>query len=109
MSKKSKESITIHNIKGTNHRQIHVDGASASVTPGGFVNVNFYSERNVIPKSTTFELNENGTLGDVISHSDDSKKGFIREFDFGVFMDVNTCKGIIELLERKIKELEPSK
>lgn len=104
MAKKKSDNITIHNIKGTNHRQIHVDGASAGLTPSGYININFYSERSVIPKATTFNINPDGTLGSVISTSEDSKDGIVREFDFGIFVDINTCKSLKQLLEHKIEE-----
>jgi hypothetical protein len=104
MAKKKEEIITIHNIKGTNHRQIHVDGASAGITPSGYINVNFYSERGVIPKSTSFKIKEDGTLGSVVGHSEESKDGIVREFDFGIFVDINTCKSLRQLLDQKIKE-----
>jgi hypothetical protein len=101
-----KDKIVIHNIKGSDFRQLHVDGASAGITPTGYINVNLYSQRNVIPKGTIFNINEDGSLGDLIGSTDDSKEGIVREYDFGFYTDINTCKSIIDLLEQKVKEYE---
>ena len=101
-----KKQITIHNIKSNQYRQIHSDGASAGITPSGLININFYSHRNVIPKGTTFELQEDGRLGKLLGITKDSKNGIVREYDFGVHMDINTCKSIRDLMDEKIKEYE---
>lgn len=101
-----KKKITIHNIKSNLYRQIHTDGANAGITPSGQINVNFYSHRNVIPKETTFDVEEDGTLGNLVSVGEDSKTGLVREFDFGLHMDIDTCKSIRDLLSQKIAEFE---
>ncbi|SFZ95210.1 hypothetical protein SAMN05428642_1156 [Flaviramulus basaltis] len=101
-----KKQITIHNIKSNQYRQIHSDGASAGITPSGLINISFYSHRNVIPKGTIFELENDGRLGKLVGITDDSKSGIVREYDFGVHMDVNTCKSIRDLMDEKIKEYE---
>lgn len=105
MSKnKQLSSITIHNIKNSLYRQVHVDGAHGGITPSGFINVNFFSQRGVIPKGTEFEINSEGQITRPIKDIDDSKQGIIREFEFGTYMDINTCISIKEFLERKIEE-----
>jgi hypothetical protein len=101
-----KNTISIHNIKSNQFRQSHTDGASAGITPSGHININFYSQRNAIPKETVFELNEDGTLGPLKNVSKDSKNGIIREYDFGIHVDIDTCIGIKNLLEQKIREYE---
>lgn len=101
-----KKEITIHNIKSNQYRQVHTDGASAGITPTGFININFYSNRNVIPKGTIFELNEDGKLGKLVGTTKDSKTGIVREYDFGIHLDINTCKSIRNLLNEKIEEYD---
>lgn len=102
-SKKS-NSITIHNIKNALYRQVHIDGAHGGITPTGFINVNFFSQRGVIPKGTEFELNQEGQITAAIKDTEDSKQGIVREFEFGTYMDINTCISIKEFLEKKIEE-----
>lgn len=101
---KQLNSITIHNIKNSLYRQVHVDGAHGGITPSGFINVNFFSQRGAIPKGTEFEVNSGGQITNPIKDIDDSKQGIIREFEFGTYMDINTCISIKEFLERKIEE-----
>lgn len=102
--KNNKETIVIHNVKNYGFRQVHVDGAHGGITPNGFLNLNFYSQRAVIPKGTEFSISDSGELGDAIKDIDDTKKGIIREFEFGTYMDINTCISLKNFLEKKIEE-----
>jgi hypothetical protein len=107
MAKKSeKKTIVIHNIKSTNYRQVHIDGAHGGITPNGFINVNFFGQRAAIPKGTEFSINELGELKDAIKDIDGSKSGIVREFEFGAYMDINTCISIKNFLEMKIEEFK---
>lgn len=103
-AKKSKDSLIIHNIKNSNYRQIHVDGAHGGITPTGYINLNFYSQRGSIPKGTEFELNSNGQIGEAIKNIDGTKNGIVREFEIGVYMDIQTCESLKQFLELKIEE-----
>lgn len=105
MSNKSdKKSIIIHNIKNPGFRQIHVDGAHGGITPTGFINLNFFSQRGVIPTGTEFEVGENDEIGNLKRNLKDSKSGIIREFEVGIYMDINSCKNLVSFLEQKISE-----
>ena len=75
------KTLEIHNLKSAEYREVHVDGALGGLTPTGYINVSFYGQRAVIPKSTIFEMTEEGRLGDRIKDSKESKKGIIREFN----------------------------
>ena len=100
------KSIVINNIKNSGYRQVHVDGAHGGITPSGFINLNFYSQRAVIPKGTEFLVMDNGNIGDMIKNTEDSKSGLVREFEFGIYMDINTCINLREFLTLKIEEYE---
>lgn len=107
-----KKSVVIHNIKNSGYRQIHVDGAQGGITPSGYINLNFYSQRGVIPKGTEFSVNEEGQITESIKDVDGSKSGIVREFEMGVYMDINTCENLKKFLEERIaqhKELTISK
>ncbi|MGF1638996.1 MAG: hypothetical protein ACFCUU_18110 [Cyclobacteriaceae bacterium] len=99
-----KNSTVIHNIKNSNFRQIHIDGAHGGITPSGYINLNFYSQRGVIPKGTEFAIDENGKITEVIKDIEGSKSGIIREFEFGVYMDINTCQNLKDFLEQRIED-----
>jgi hypothetical protein len=103
MSPKSK--IVFHNKITANYREVHIDGAFGGITPRNYINLSFYSERFPIPKSSTFEVNENATIGKLISNSDDSKIGIIREYEFGVYMDMRTAAELGRFLLEKVNEL----
>ena len=59
---KKSNSITIHNIKNSLYRQVHIDGAHGGITPTGLINVNFFSQKGVIPRGTEFEINNEGQI-----------------------------------------------
>ncbi len=98
--------ITIHNKISTNYKQVHADGAYAGITPRGLINISFYGERTPIPKASDFKITEDNQLGELISNSAESKSGILREFEFGVYLDVTTTKALITLLTDKIHEFE---
>ena len=99
-----KDSLIIHNVKNSGYRQIHVDGAHGGITPNGFINLNFYSQRGAIPAGTEFEINNRGDIGKPIKDIANSKKGIVREFEIGVYMDLATCESLKQFLELKIEE-----
>jgi hypothetical protein len=47
-----------------------------------------------------------GELKDAIKDIDGSKSGIVREFEFGAYMDINTCISIKNFLEMKIEEFK---
>lgn len=98
--------IEIHNkISGT-YRQVHVDGAYGGITPRGLLNLSFFAERVPIPKSTEFKLTDRGQVGDLIKNSADSKEGVLREFEFGIYFNIDVAKALVVLLSDKINQLE---
>lgn len=103
MAEEKEKNIQFHNKLSPNFREIHVDGAYGGITPRGYINLNFYAERFPIPKSTTYNLQEN-KLAEKIT--EECKAGIIREYEFGVYLDFNTATDIYNFLGQKIKELE---
>lgn len=109
MNKNSEEGslpkITFYNKIGSTFRQVHVDGAFGGISPKGLLNLNFFSERFAIPKQTEYVIKEDNSL-DKIKDSDDSKEGVIREYEFGVLLNLEAAKRLEVLLQETIKELE---
>lgn len=101
--KKDKETVLINNIKNSNYRQIHVDGALGGVTPTGKININFFAQRNAIPKATEYQI-EGVSLLKAVRNSAESLEGIVREFEFGVYMDIDTCTSLRDFLNKKIEE-----
>ena len=104
MSTNEKKTLVIHNVKNRNYRQMHVDGAHGGITPSGLINLSFYSQRGAIPKGSEFEITDDKQIGRLVKNIEGSKEGIIREFEFGIYMDVNTCVNLKNFLENKIKE-----
>ncbi len=106
MAKADKNSIVIHNIKNPGFRQIHVDGAQGGITPSGYINLNFYSQRGVIPLGTEFNIDQENKIAEPIKNIEGSKNGIVREFEIGIYMDINACESLKNFLESKIDELK---
>jgi len=100
-----KQTIEVHNKISPLFQQISIDGAFGGITPQGKINLNFFAERLPIPKSSIFEISGNKTAKK-ISDSPDSKKGIIREYSFGVYMNLNTAKGISLWLQEQVEKME---
>ena len=81
-NKGKKDSIVIHNIKSSGYRQVHIDGAHGTITPTGHVNVNFFSQREAIPKGTEFAIDKKGEITEALKDIEGSKNGTVREFEF---------------------------
>lgn len=104
MDNEKHNSLTIHNVKSHNYRQIHVDGVHGGLTPTGQINLSFFAQRLAIPKGTEFSVNESGAVENAIRDVNGSKSGIVREFEFGIYMDINTCESLKNFLESKIVE-----
>ena len=100
-----KDIITVHNRVSNIYKAIHVDGAYGGITPRGLLNLSFYSERSPIPKSTDFAL-KGEVVGDKIQDSPESLTGILREYEFGIYMDIQAAKAIVTSLNSKINDLE---
>jgi len=98
--------IEFHNKVNENFREVHVDGAHGGVTPRGFINANFYSERFPIPKSNILEFDEEANKFINSGIGEGSKEGIVRHYEFGVYMDLKTAKEFYKFLGGKINELE---
>lgn len=109
MSKDSKENNKIlfdtHFVKNSDFRTVLASGIFGGVTPTGLINLNVFSDRAPIPKRITFEVDPGvGQLNNEVDR--DSKEGVIREVHFGMLIDINTARSIIEWLNQKIGILE---
>ena len=109
MDNADKNNLEFHNKINPGYRQIHADGILGGITPKGLININFFSERFPIPKSTFYEFIAEKKLIKEIKHSDDSKEGIIREFEFGVYLEINAAKELSNWLLDKINEYETIK
>jgi len=99
-----KKEITIHNLKSKQYREVFADGASLGITPSGYFHLNFFAQRNAIPKGMVFEVTEEGEMGQLKSLLPDSKSGIVRQHEIGLYLDLKTCESLRDLLDQKIEE-----
>jgi len=99
--------VTFHLIKSNYFRVVHADGAWGGITPRGLIEVNFYSERQPIPRSLTHSFSlESGELGQEIKGARVSREGPVREVEVGVIMDLSCARAVRKWLDDKITALE---
>jgi hypothetical protein len=98
--------VTFHNKILQTFKSYHVDGAYGGITPRGLIALSFFTERFPIPKSQDYEIVDGGRVGSKISDSEDSLIGIIRQYEVSVYMDVNVCRELINLLTSKLSEYD---
>lgn len=87
-----------------NYSVYAINGAHGGLSPKGEIIMNVFFERQSIPKSTTHEINENGTLGREIDK--DQVEAVIRQVLFGLAMSPDTAKAIAVWLNQRAEEFE---
>ena len=98
--------LTFHNKINPHYRQIHVDGAIGGITPKGLINISFYAERFPVPQSTTYSVVNGNQLGEKIADKEQTKHGIIREYEFGVYMNLEAARDLKTWLDMKLREFE---
>ena len=92
--------VTFHLIKGSQFRNIYLDGAYGSLSPHNKIHVTLYAERNPIPQRITFDVAD----GLEAETSRECKDGVIRDVEANLVMDPSTAQLMIELLQACIAE-----
>jgi len=90
-----------------NYNPVYINGAQGGINPLGEIVVNFYLERNALPKSQTFSI-ENGIMGKESAEvePEDLKNSFVRIIQNGIIMNYQTAKEIHRWLGENISALE---
>ena len=101
-----REKIHFHYIKANHFRVVHADGVHGGVTPRGYIQMNFYSERSAIPKVSVYAIAD-GKLAEEIREERIQRDGPVREVEVGVVMDLPLAKSFLRWLKEKIDALEP--
>ena len=105
MSEKPKITFNYHFAE--NYNPVYVNGAYGGVGPKGEIIINFYIERQGIPKSHTHEINEDGSLSDIPkSVPRDPLSNTIRFIETGIILNFESATRIHSWLGQKIKEIE---
>ena len=109
----SPEEINIEFTTSSNHETFYANGVYGGITPRGDMHVDFVADRSERPKSQSFKINKNGSLGRQIDEKGGEK--IIRErqvslyikpenaFDIGAWMIAKVLPPNVE--EKHVKEL----
>jgi|SRR5690606_8840819 len=85
----------------------YINGAHGGITPQGEIVINFYLERNALPNSQTFQVDENKTAPtEIASEPSDLNNSFVRVIENGVIMNYKSAKEIHKWLGSHLERLE---
>lgn len=102
-----KRTINFHYVFPEDYNPVYCTGAYGGISPQGDIIANFYLERMPIPKSLTHELNDDGSLGEIVQTSpDDLSQKVIRYVSAGVVLNESNARSICDWLRRQLDELE---
>lgn len=89
------------------YNPVYVNGAQGGINPQGEIVINFYLERNALPISQTYGI-EDGKIGaqEIDAEPSDLKNSFVRFVENGVILNYQTAKEIHKWLGNHIKILE---
>ncbi|WP_445381587.1 hypothetical protein [Robiginitalea sp. IMCC43444] len=96
-------------IFSDDYNPTYVNGAHGGITPKGEISINFFFERNALPNSQTYNVNEQGGLaGEVLEKAEpeDLNSSFVRFIKTGIIMNYNSAKAIHVFLGKHIDTLE---
>lgn len=99
-------------IKSNYFRVIHADGVFGGLTPRGYIQIDFWSERQPIPQQCSYELVVDGdgmSLGPEDLAARVARDAVVREVEAGVVLDIELAKSMITWLQEKVTVLEKLK
>lgn len=106
MSDKKNE-LTFKYVFDDSYNPSYINGAHGGVTPRGELVVNFYLERQPLPKAISHELVINGSIGrETEVEPSDLHRSFVRYVSSGIVLNQQTAKEIHFWLGEKLKEME---
>lgn len=89
-------------------RDFYVNGLWGGITPRNEIHMQFYTERHPIPKSKTYEIKDDKTLGDTLET--DLGGDVVRVIQASIIFDMDTAISIrdwlntnIDLIKKRIK------
>ena len=91
--------------KARHHRTFHADGAWASTTPRGEIQISFFNDLRPVPSFTFQEVSEVGLLGKELSR-EIRAEDITRELNVTVVLNTETIQRLVELLSKLKAGLE---
>jgi len=96
------DTVEAHYIKSTEFRTIHVDGVWGGLTPTGYINATFWSQRIALPRWVEYKVSH--TDGSMNELRREGKNGVVREMEVNAVFDINFAISLRDWLDSKIKE-----
>ena len=96
--------VHFHYGKDPMYRIVHATGAQGSITPGGLVNFDLYTERGLAPDSETFALSPEGKMGEKLGDSSESGIHVSRDRQVGVVMSPKDAERLGSWLIKRAQE-----
>lgn len=90
-------------------RVVHSDGVWCSVNPWGLLHLTFYSERQPIPTSVYFALNEQGGVTREEIEKREGKEGWFRELEVDVVLTPDGARNVYQALGQFLGYKETTK
>ena len=102
--------IKFHYVYDNSYSPDHISGINSSVSPQDDLELNFFMERNALPKSETYTLEQDGQLSDspveIVPEDHDTQINIVRHIKNGIILDVEGVKLLKELLDNYLKMIE---
>lgn len=95
-------------IFDNNYNPKYANGAYGGVSPKGEITINFYCERQAIPKSVKHDVIDGKLSESTETEPEDLQSSMVRFVDTGVILNINTAKEIVTWLNEKIELVEKS-
>lgn len=96
-------------IKSNHFRVVHADGAFGGLTPRGYIQMEIWSERQPIPKQTTYQIVDAGdgpVVGEEVRDARIVRDSIIREVEVGIVLDIDLARLLITWLQDRVEALE---
>lgn len=103
---KAVKSVEVHQHKASLFRVVHADGMWCSVNAYNDFHLTFYSERHPIPTSIFFSIDEKGAVIREEVEKRETKRGWFREMEVDIVLNLNAARGVYEGLGNFIKMAE---
>lgn len=89
--------------KAPDYKLVYINGVYGGLTGKGELRFDFFQEFHPYPDEETFEITEEGKLGNPLPSDEDSEFELIREKQFGVVMSMSCAQSLYKWLEDKLE------
>lgn len=99
--------VTFIYERGPLYRTVFAEGAFGGPSPGGLIEMNFYTVHRPLPDKAVHEVDvEAGVVGSEIRDERIVRAGIVREVEVAVLLTPATAKSVHKWLGERIAEIE---